>query len=86
MAHNSSFHCKLRRRCREEITGWTITPAAGRLWVICGSRWTEAGEPAGIGGVVEFRTDVFDAESIEGLVERLRRVLVTMTVDAGRQS
>ena len=24
-------------------------------------RWSEAGEPAGIGGTVEFRTDVFDA-------------------------
>ena len=29
-------------------------------------RWTEAGEPAGIGGAVEFRTDVFDAASIAG--------------------
>ncbi len=38
-------------------------------------RWTEAGEPAGIGGEVEFRTDVFDAASIEALIERLRRVL-----------
>ncbi len=38
-------------------------------------RWSEAGEPAGIGGGVEFRTDVFDAASIETLVERLRRVL-----------
>jgi non-ribosomal peptide synthetase component F len=28
-------------------------------------RWSEAGEPAGIGGEVEFRTDVFDAASIE---------------------
>ena len=35
-------------------------------------RWTEAGEPAGIGGTVEFRTDVFDAASIEALIERLR--------------
>ena len=32
---------------------------------------TEAGEPAGIGGTVEFRTDVFDAASIEALIERL---------------
>ena len=31
-----------------------------------------AGEPAGIGGSVEFRTDVFDAASIETLIERLR--------------
>ena len=35
-------------------------------------RFTETGEPAGIGGTVEFRTDVFDAASIETLIERLR--------------
>ena len=35
-------------------------------------RWTDTGEPAGIGGAVEFRTDVFDADSIETLIERLR--------------
>ena len=39
-------------------------------------RWSEAGEPAGIGGAVEFRTDVFDAASIEALIERFERVLV----------
>ncbi|WP_441964820.1 amino acid adenylation domain-containing protein, partial [Mycolicibacterium houstonense] len=39
-------------------------------------RFSEAGAPAGIGGVVEFRTDVFDATSIRTLVERLQRVLV----------
>ncbi|WP_156675154.1 non-ribosomal peptide synthetase, partial [Mycobacterium sp. E2989] len=47
-------------------------------------RWTEAGEPAGIGGRVEFRTDVFDAASIETLVARLQRVLTTMTTDPAR--
>ena len=47
-------------------------------------RWTEAGEPAGIGGMVEFRTDVFDAVSIEALIERLERVLVAMTADPTR--
>ena len=47
-------------------------------------RWTEAGEPAGIGGAVEFRTDVFDAASIEALIERLGRVLVAMTADPTR--
>ena len=44
-------------------------------------RWTEDGEPTGIGGEVEFRTDVFDAASIEALIERLRRVLVALTAD-----
>ncbi|EHB49688.1 amino acid adenylation domain protein [Mycolicibacterium rhodesiae JS60] len=44
-------------------------------------RWDEAGEPAGIGGGVEFRTDVFDSASIGILVDRLRRVLTAMTAD-----
>ena len=48
-------------------------------------RFTEAGEPAGIGGTVEFRTDVFDAASIEALIERLARVLVAMTADPTRR-
>ncbi len=50
-----------------------------------GERWTQAGEPAGIGGAVEFRTDVFDADSIEALIERWRRVLVAMTADPTRR-
>ncbi|ORA41839.1 hypothetical protein BST21_24055, partial [Mycolicibacterium celeriflavum] len=45
--------------------------------------WTADGEPAGIRGAVEFRTDVFDAASIEVLIERFERVLVAMTADAG---
>ena len=48
-------------------------------------RWSEAGEPAGIGGAVEFRTDVFDAASIEALIERWRRVLVAITADPTRR-
>ena len=48
-------------------------------------RWTENGEAAGIGGAAEFRTDVFDAATIESLIERLRRVLVAMTADPGRR-
>ena len=47
-------------------------------------QWTEAGEPAGIGGTVEFRTDVFDADSIQALIERLQRVLTAMTADPAR--
>ena len=41
--------------------------------------------PPGIGGEVEFRTDVFDAASIEALIERLQRVLVAMTADPARR-
>jgi amino acid adenylation domain-containing protein/thioester reductase-like protein/non-ribosomal peptide synthase protein (TIGR01720 family) len=42
-------------------------------------RWTQAGEPAGITGEVEFRTDVFDPASIEALIQRLQRVVAAMT-------
>ena len=34
---------------------------------------------------MEFRTDVFDAASIEALIERLERVLVAMTADPTRR-
>ena len=47
-------------------------------------RWTETGEPAGIGGTVEFRTDVFDEDTIATLVERLHRVLLAVTDEPGR--
>ncbi|MEC4835664.1 non-ribosomal peptide synthase/polyketide synthase [Mycobacteroides chelonae] len=50
-----------------------------------GERWTQAGEPAGIGGAVEFRTDVFDTSSIETLVERWRRVVAAMTADTAQR-
>ncbi|BBZ31542.1 hypothetical protein MCNF_01470 [Mycolicibacterium confluentis] len=46
-----------------------------------GERFNEAGLPAGIGGSVEFRTDVFDAASVEVLVGRLERVLAAMSAD-----
>ena len=50
-------------------------------------RVTAAGEPAGIGGTVEFRTDVFDAAGIEALIGRLETVLLAVTADAsGRVS
>ncbi|HZU49250.1 MAG TPA: amino acid adenylation domain-containing protein, partial [Mycobacterium sp.] len=47
-------------------------------------QWTETGEPAGIGGTVEFRTDVFNTASIQALIERFERVLVAMTGDVER--
>ena len=50
-----------------------------------GERWTEAGEAAGIGGAVEFRTDVFDAASVKALIGRLQRVLVAITADPTRR-
>src|ERR1700737_3004259 len=55
------------------------------LAIHLGERWSEAGEPAGIGGDVEFRTDVFDAASIEVLIGRLQRVLVALTAEPTRR-
>jgi hypothetical protein len=48
--------------------------------------WTDAGVPAGIGGEVEYRTDIFDAGTIEALIERLKRVLLAMTAEFEGQS
>ncbi|WP_139807578.1 non-ribosomal peptide synthetase, partial [Mycobacterium avium] len=47
-------------------------------------RWTEEGRPAGIAGAVEFRTDVFDPDTIRTLTERFRRVLDVLAADPGR--
>ncbi|MGA5467197.1 amino acid adenylation domain-containing protein, partial [Mycobacterium sp. NPDC050041] len=44
-------------------------------------RFTEAGQPAGLAGEVEFRTDVFDAATVESLIGRLERVLMAMVAD-----
>ncbi|MGE0783502.1 amino acid adenylation domain-containing protein, partial [Mycolicibacterium sp.] len=41
----------------------------------------ESGAPTGIGGTVEFRTDVFDAATIATLVDRWQRMLTAMTAD-----
>ncbi len=48
-------------------------------------RWTQNGEPAGIGGVVEFRTDVFEAASIEVLIARWQQVVEALTADPARR-
>ncbi len=42
-------------------------------------RFGDSGQPDGICGVVEFRTDVFEPESIQTLVERFEQVLTTLT-------
>ena len=65
--------------CRSPRCRSTPTPPAWTWSFSLAERFTEAGEPAGIGGAVEFRTDVFDADSIEALIERFERVLVAMT-------
>ncbi|WP_156628798.1 non-ribosomal peptide synthetase, partial [Mycobacterium sp. 1274756.6] len=48
-------------------------------------RWTADGAAAGIGGLVEFRTDVFDTETIEAMLARLQRLLDAITADPARK-
>ena len=71
-----------------QVTPLAVDTRTARMDLVfsLAERWTEAGEPAGIGGTVEFRTDVFDAPRIEALIERFRRVLVAMTAEPGQQS
>ncbi|WP_425437473.1 amino acid adenylation domain-containing protein [Mycobacterium szulgai] len=42
-------------------------------------RFTHAGEPAGIVGSLEYRTDVYDPATVEALLDRLQRLLQVMT-------
>ncbi|ORV12528.1 hypothetical protein AWB95_12735 [Mycobacterium celatum] len=69
-----------------QVTPIPIDTRTARMDLVfsLGERWSEAGAPAGIRGDVEFRTDVFDAASIEALIERLRRVLLALTADPTR--
>ncbi|KAA1243207.1 non-ribosomal peptide synthetase, partial [Mycobacterium simiae] len=46
--------------------------------------WTPTGAPAGISGSVEFRTDVYDDQTIRTLLARLERVLAVLVADPGR--
>ncbi|MGA4843958.1 amino acid adenylation domain-containing protein [Streptomyces sp. G45] len=47
-------------------------------------RYDDSGRPAGIGGVVEYRTDVYDAETVARVVDRWQRLLATLLADADR--
>jgi non-ribosomal peptide synthetase component F len=71
-----------------QVTQMPLDAHAARMDLVfsLAEHWTDAGEPAGMGGEVEFRTDIFDAESIEVLIERFKRVLLAMTADLERQS
>ena len=66
-----------------QVTQMPIDTHTARMDLIfsLSEHWTDANEPDGIRGMVEFRTDVFDTESIQALIERFQRVLVAMTAD-----
>ena len=69
-----------------EVTSVPVDTESARMDLVfsLAERWSETGEAAGIGGRVEFRTDVFDADTIEALIGRLQRVLVGLAEDPGR--
>ncbi|GAB1816335.1 hypothetical protein MUNTM_53780 [Mycobacterium sp. MUNTM1] len=62
----------------------TRTARMDLAWSLA-ERWTSDGQPAGIGGAVEFRTDVFDTATIEALITRLHRVLTAITADPAQR-
>ncbi|EUA30861.1 condensation domain protein [Mycobacterium xenopi 3993] len=64
-----------------QVTPMSVDTRTARMDLVfnLAERWSETGEPAGIGGGVEFRTDVFDAASIQTLIERFERVLTALT-------
>ncbi|MGK2869483.1 MAG: amino acid adenylation domain-containing protein, partial [Mycobacterium sp.] len=66
-----------------EITPLPVDTQADRmdLSFSLSERWNDTGAGTGIGGIVEYRTDVFDATSVQALVDRLRQVLEAMTAD-----
>ncbi|BCZ25603.1 hypothetical protein MTY59_54580 [Mycobacterium senriense] len=69
-----------------EVTSLPVNTQTARmdLTLSLAERRTQAGAPAGISGAVEFRTDVFDPDTVEALIARWQRVLMAMTADANR--
>ncbi|OSC42929.1 non-ribosomal peptide synthetase [Mycobacterium decipiens] len=47
--------------------------------------FSDAGEPAGIGGLVEYRTDVYDAATIDTWINLLEKLLSAVTADPQRR-
>ncbi|MFD9732627.1 condensation domain-containing protein, partial [Micrococcus luteus] len=49
-----------------------------------GERFTDGGRPAGINGIVEYRTDIFDAETVRRTVVQWQRLLTAMAGEPDR--
>ncbi|PSR69464.1 non-ribosomal peptide synthetase, partial [Nocardia sp. MDA0666] len=66
-----------------DITSLPLDTHSARMDIAfsLGERFTDTGEPAGLTGAVEFRTDIFDTTTIDTLIQRLERVLVAITTD-----
>ena len=66
-----------------DVTRLPIDTRTARMDLVfsLAEHFTDDGVAAGIGGTVEFRTDVFDVATIDTLIARLARVLAAMTAD-----
>jgi amino acid adenylation domain-containing protein len=51
------------------------------LAILLTEEWTDTGDPAGLRAAVEFSTDLFDEESVRGLMARLEQLLRSVTAD-----
>ncbi|WP_136246146.1 non-ribosomal peptide synthetase, partial [Mycobacterium intracellulare] len=48
-------------------------------------RFTESGQRAGIAVTAEYRTDVYNADTVEAMIDRLQRLLAAVTADPQRR-
>ncbi|WP_156765992.1 amino acid adenylation domain-containing protein, partial [Mycobacterium sp. E342] len=69
------------------VSPWPVETHTARvdLSFSLAERWTQSGESAGIRGAVEFRTDIFDPNTIHTLIQRFQRVLTAMATDPTQQ-
>ncbi|MFE9002125.1 non-ribosomal peptide synthase/polyketide synthase [Streptomyces sp. NPDC007875] len=75
-----------------ELPGLTVTAADGftgasrfDLFFSFAEQFDDdSGAPEGMDGFVEYSTDLFDAATVAGLLERLERLLTAVTADPGR--
>ncbi|MET9842792.1 amino acid adenylation domain-containing protein, partial [Streptomyces virginiae] len=65
--------------CAEESAAWDV--AKFDLTVDFQERWDSGGGPAGIGGALEYATDLFDRATAEDLAAALPRVLERLAAD-----
>ncbi|MFE9381464.1 non-ribosomal peptide synthase/polyketide synthase [Streptomyces sp. NPDC006855] len=70
---------------RVEPLDTTVDGAKFDLSVQLAERWTQDGDPDGIGGRIEFATDLFDAETVQELAGRLARLVADLVADPDRR-
>ncbi|WP_460730547.1 non-ribosomal peptide synthetase, partial [Nocardia heshunensis] len=91
-AHHPLFQVGLSfqnmARAALELPGLTIAPVESDaavsqfdLHLIVSDGYDEHGAPAGIGGYLTYATELFDAETVTGFVDRLNRLLAAVVAD-----